>query len=188
MNKVIIGIDASTSVTGVNIFVVKDEMVHRRLTFHMELAKLFGKDEVFEKAYNVYQTIEQVLQDNNLFGSNIYIFQEAPVKYMSAGSSNHTLVLLHRFAGLLEGILRAKLQPVVYKFIPVSTARKLIGVKASRKDKKQAKRDVLSWVSAKFEYTPTLNRNNNVATWCYDEADAMLIAWYGANMVSEVKE
>ena len=171
----ILGLDISTSITGVSIVDRNNELIYCE-AWRTDKPKLA----FFEKL--------DIIKDKICYLKSQYpiesIFVEEPLGMFAAGrSSAQVISKIQRFNGVVCWMLREtfNMEP---KYINASTARKKNGIKIRRGQK--AKEIVLQYIlknekSFKMEY----NRNNNPAKGVYDKADSLVIARAGHYLIKE---
>jgi Holliday junction resolvasome RuvABC endonuclease subunit len=165
----ILGIDISTSITGVAIVdPTNNELIYYG---HIDLRKTKC---VFEKGELVKKEIQELLKVHLI----TMVAVEQPFMFFnSGGSSAKTMATLQRFNGIVSWISYnvCGLTPI---YITVAQARKLCGIKVPRGHKAKAVvlEHLLSTESTfKIEYT----RHGNPKAGSYDQADAIIIAKAG---------
>ncbi len=170
----LIGLDVSTSVCGWCMLSPKGApQAMGALVF--EGATLYDRLEEFRLLYKTlkgvtYVAIEQALKRH-------------------PKSSAHTIALLQRFNGMVSACAmfdkRLKQPPLL---INSETARKTLGIvvpKTSERGGKTTKKIVLEQVQKRHEHPIlfNLNRNGNPCDYCYDAADAYVIAMAGHEQI-----
>ena len=184
-----IGLDISTSIVGMSLFLNK-KLVK---LMHVDLTKtkcMFDKASKFEEEF--IQKICKDISDNMLNIGNIYI--EDTLQSFSRGlSSARTLMQLSRFNGIVSNIAFriTRIKPV---FINVNTARKSLGIKIDKNSVKDKKEQVMDWVDADlggYDWpTKIISRGPNKGhvkyeKFCYDIADAYVICKAGIIIKNE---
>ena len=162
----ILGLDVSTSITGITLLDNSGEVVYN-ISVDTRKYKNF-----FEKA----DKIEEVLLGLKEKPERIFIEQSLQ-SFRSGFSSAKTLSTLSRFNGVVSWIIY-KHWGIEPEYIAASSARKLAGVKIT-KDKK-AKQCVIEHVLDKvpavvIEYT----KHGNPKPHCFDKADSWVVARAG---------
>jgi len=167
----IVGIDISTSCTGICLL-NDDGTLHS--IHHVELKK---EKNFYKKVDMVIHFLDSQLQ---LLSPDIRFYIEAPLLMFKMRSSMaSTIALLQKFnACVCYGIYCAyRLQP---KLISVISARKALGISIPKKTKKKdSKHMVFEQVRARKaipESTWIYKKTGRPKDWCYDRADAYVIA------------
>ena len=162
----ILGLDISTSITGVTVLDEDGNIVYNLAIDTRKYKNIFKKAEV------VRDKLETLVVDPE----KIYIEQSLQ-SFRSGFSSAKTLSVLSRFNGIVSWICYEiwKIQP---EYIAAISARKRVGIKVPRGEK--AKKCVIKYVidnvpDVSIEYT----RFGNVKPDCYDKADSWVIARAG---------
>ena len=172
-----IGLDISTSCTGVCILNVDSSLVD------LQFIKLSHLDGLWKKSDAIRDAFLQVSRNVDLERVR-YIFVEENLQMFRPGlSSAKTLTTLSRFNGIVSYIARE-----IFSADPVSVnvnhARKAVGLKLDRKDKiRNTKQQVFDWVEQQiatnnYEWpTKVLKSGPRKGTiilepGCYDMADA----------------
>jgi hypothetical protein len=174
----ILGLDISTSITGVSILDRDNELIY---------CEAWRTDKA---GLSYYQKLD-IIKDKICFLKSQFpiekIYVEEPLGMFAAGrSSAQVISKIQRFNGTTCWILREifGLQP---NYINVSTARKLCGIKIKRGQK--AKEIVLKHIlenekKFKAEYT----KKGNPVKGVYDKADSLVIAKAGYYLNNKEKE
>ncbi len=170
----ILGLDISTSITGVTVLNDNGEVV---LCDVWDLRKVKG---FFQKVETAKAHLETLKEDHGV--KEIFIEQSLQ-SFRTGFSSAQTLSTLARFNGTLSWLCY-ELFGIEPEFIGASTARKLYGLKVPRGQK--AKEVVLKKVldtepSFKVEYT----KFGNPKPGSYDRADSLVIAKAGYELCKE---
>ena len=155
----ILGLDISTSITGVSILDRDNELIY---------CEAWRTD---KKHLSHYEKLD-IIRDKVCFLRSQYpieqIYVEEPLGMFAAGrSSAQVISKIQRFNGVVCWILREvfNLEP---KYINASTARKTCGIKIKRGQKANEKK-------FKAEYT----KKGNPVKGVYDKADSLVIARAG---------
>ena len=162
----ILGLDISTSVIGVcvldNNIVVKSD--------YIDLRKVKG---LFHKA----QVVEEYFHSLDFNIEHIFI-EQALMFFRSGGSTAKTMAVLQRFNGVVSWQCFKQFN-IIPEYISPISARSKCGIKVLRG--KKAKEVVMEHFLAKdtpeFEIVKT--RYGNIQTYCYDIADAIVVARAG---------
>tara|TARA_R110000824_G_scaffold188779_6_gene370157 strand:- start:689 stop:1219 length:531 start_codon:yes stop_codon:yes gene_type:complete len=165
----ILGLDISTSITGVTILDRDNELIYCE-AWRTDKPKL-----------SVYDKLD-IIKDKICYLKSQYpiekIYVETPLGMFAAGrSSAQVISKLQRFNGVVCWILREvfDMEP---QYINASTARKMCGIKVKRGEK--SKEVVLEFLlknekKFKAEYT----KKGNPVKGVYDKADSLVIAKAG---------
>ena len=174
----ILGLDISTSTTGVSIVDRNNELIY---------CEAWRTDKPRLSVYDKFDLIkDKICYLKSQFPiEKIYV--EEPLNMFAAGrSSAQVISKIQRFNGVVCWILREvfELEP---EYINASTARKLCGIKIRRGQK--AKEIVLEHVlknekTFKAEYT----KKGNPVKGIYDKADSLVIAKAGYYLNNKEKE
>ena len=165
----ILGLDISTSITGVTIL---DESGKIILNETIDMRKING--DLFSKAEMIEERFEQIKKNHTLSR----VFVEQSLSAFRPGLSSASVILtLGRFNGIVSWIAY-KVFGLSPEYIPVQTARKTLGIKVERGQ--NAKEIVLKHLldtvpDFPVEYTPKGNPKAGV----YDRADSYVIAKAG---------
>ena len=171
----ILGLDVSTSIIGVCIYDDKKEEIVK--TDYIDLRKVGG---LLHKAEAVENYINQ-----NLINQKIdYIFiEEALMFFRRGGSTAKTMSVLQRFNGIVSWLCFKILQ-VSPRYVTPISARSRCGIKVPRG--KKAKEVVMEHFIASKEFPIEYTRYGNVQKYCYDIADAIVVAKAGHYLMQEV--
>jgi len=166
----ILGLDISTSIVGV--CVLDDNKIVK--TDYIDLRKIGG---FLHKAL----AVEEYLQ-NNIKALNIeHIFiEEALMFFRSGGSTAKTMATLQRFNGIVSWLCFDKLSIEPQYISPIS-ARSKCGIKVPRG--KKAKEVVMEHFIESKEFEIVYTRFGNVQKYCYDIADAVIVARAGVKIL-----
>lgn len=166
----ILGIDVSTSITGLAI-IDKDGKI-----LFSEASDLRRDKTFFSKCLTIRTKILDILEAYSDKVEHIYI--EQPFTFFnSGGSSGKTMAALQRFNGVVSWMVYEcfEIEP---QYLGATQARKLVGIKVPRGEK--AKKVVIEHLLAtepdfKIEYT----HKGNPKPQEFDRADALVIARAG---------
>lgn len=172
----VLGLDISTSYTGVAILEPDDLKIIRLDHIHFKKCKT-----VWEKADRAAAYIDAITDDIDA----IYI--EDPAKKFSTGTSSAgTIVTLARFNGLLSYMARNKfgLDP---EYLSPGQARKLCGLKMQQKKKcgmthKEQTFQAIMKTDLSHITWPNKLRSTNIVDYAYDIVDAYVICKAGINL------
>tara|TARA_R100000005_G_scaffold55215_1_gene27380 strand:+ start:558 stop:1076 length:519 start_codon:yes stop_codon:yes gene_type:complete len=161
----ILGLDVSTSIIGVCIYDDKKEKIVK--TDYIDLRKVGG---FLHKA----QAVETYI-NNNLINKNIdYVFiEEALMFFRRGGSTAKTMAVLQRFNGIVSWLC-FKTLAIEPRYITPISARSRCGIKVPRG--KKAKEVVMQHFIDNKEFPIEYTRYGNVQKYCYDIADAVVVA------------
>ena len=161
----ILGLDISTSIIGVCVYDDKKEEIVK--TDYIDLRKVSG---FLHKAQAVEDYINQNLKDQKID----YIFiEEALMFFRRGGSTAKTMSVLQRFNGVVSWLCFKALQ-IEPRYITPISARSRCGIKVPRG--KKAKEVVMEHFIESKEFEIEYTRYGNVQKYCYDIADAVVIA------------
>jgi hypothetical protein len=174
---VILGLDISTSITGVTVLDDNGKILH------CEALDMRNKNH-FPSPFIKADFVKNSLLDLTMKFRIEYIFVEQSLQAFRSGfSSAKTLLTLARFNGIVSYIC-LDVVGIEPEYISASTARKLNGIKIPRGQK--AKQVVLKYVldnepNFVVEYT----KQGNPKPGSYDRADSLIIARAGYNLWKE---
>ena len=180
---IIIGLDISTTVTG--IAVLKDGIL-----VYSEAVKTHNRNK-YPNTFSIAECVVDSLKDIKNKYKVDHIFVEENLKSFSSGfSSAQTLIKLAKI-NVLISYLSYKTFDTMPQSIAPTTARKKIGLKVPKGIKgDETKKLILNWVCEKdptFVYDLTKAGNPKPGT--YDRADAYVIALAGGEIVkSETRD
>ena len=164
----ILGLDISTSITGVTVLDEKGDIIHN------DAWDLRKYKEFFQKAEIVKNKIWEI--EDTFYIKEIYIEQSLQ-SFRSGFSSAKTLSTLSRFNGVISWLCYdiLKIKP---EYIAATSARKKCGITVPKGVK--AKQVVIDYVldnvpSVLIEYT----KHGNPKPYCFDKADSWVIAKAG---------
>ena len=164
----ILGLDISTSITGLAVIDDSGNLVY---TDHIDTRKLKN---IFTKAESVKDGLANIKQDHNI---DKIVIEQPFVFFNSGGSSAKTMATLQRFNGMVSWIASQvfSLEP---DYIGASEARKLCGIKIPRgqNTKKVVLKAVLD-MEPTFEVKYT--RHGNPKAGYFDRADGVVLAKAG---------
>ena len=173
---VVLGIDASTSATG--IVIINEERV-----IHHEAELFKGCETFWEKCDALEATLEKLKV--KLWKDDVYVthfFIEEPMKRFAEGfSSAGVISLLQRFNGIVCYLTRRTfgVDPI---YVNVSSARKAAGIKVAPKAKaggrnaNQQTFDHMMATDLSHIEWPKKQRSENIVDWAKDIVDAYVVA------------
>lgn len=166
-----LGIDASTSATGV-VVLDGDKMIHHE-------AILFkGCNTFWEKCDRVRATMLDLSLGHSI---NAFYIEEPMKRFAEGFSSAETLSILQRFNGIVCYLVRERFG-VDPTYVNVSSARKAAGIKVTTKAKaggRNAKQQTFDHVMAhdlSHIQWPKKQRSDNLVDWAKDVVDAYVVA------------
>lgn len=165
----ILGLDVSTSITGITILEKDGTLVYNDSWDTRKYKSFFEKVKYVEK---------QIIHLSELYGGFERVFIEESLQTFRSGfSSAKTLSTLARFNGVVSWLVYRVLKTEP-EYLAATSARKLCGIKVPRGTK--AKQVVIQHIldnvpEIQIEYT----KQNNVKPHCYDKADSWVIAKAG---------
>ena len=164
----ILGLDISTSIVGVCI--MEDNKI-----LHSDYIDLRKIKNFLQKAV----TVENYLENLDFKIEPIFI-EEAFTFFRGGGSTAKRMSLLQKFNGVVSWICykNTGLEPV---YISPISARSKCGIKVPRGRK--AKDVVMEYFIKSQEIQIDYTRYNNVQQYCYDVADAVIIAKAGTKII-----
>jgi len=169
----ILGLDVSTSITGVTILDSNGKMVYNELWDTRNKNKF---PTIIDKAKYVQEQLRDIKSQFNMQIKNVYI-EEPFTFFNSGGSSARTMATLQRFNGIVSWICVDVLD-LVPELIMATTARKTVGIKTQKGVK--AKETSFDFVLANepnfiVEYT----KHGNPKPGMMDKSDSWVIAKAG---------
>ena len=174
MTSKFLGLDISTSCTGVCIIDDNGQLVH------LDNIRLDNCEDFFEKC----QVVKEYLQDLHKVHALNGVFIEQDMQAFRPGlSSAATINTLARFNGAVTFIAHHTLSVKPY-LINVTRARSAVGLKIDHKDKtKSTKEKVFEWVRPQVQFEWPLKKSGAYKTSCYDMADAFVICTAGISLL-----
>ena len=176
MNKVILGLDVSTSRIGICIIDYDKNLLRS------EFIKLSSKDSLEERCLVLENYISHIDAGNSIVnrGYNIKeVFIESPFMMFSGGKTTAmTMAKLQRFNCMVCYMLRRTLG-ITPISIAANKARGLVGLKIKRGE--NAKKKAIEWVQSEYpkEFIVEYTRHGNPKPGTDDMADSVVIARAG---------
>jgi len=173
----ILGMDISTSATGVSILDKNNELIH---------CSAWRTD---KKNLSFYQKLD-IIRDNLCYIKSQYpiekIYVEEPLNMFAAGrSSAQVISKIQRFNGIVCWILR-DLFDIDPQYINASTARKLCGVSIKRGQ--NTKKVILKFIDENEKsFSVKYTQRGNPVKGSYDKADSVIIARAGYFLLEKEK-
>ena len=169
MNKVLLGLDVSTSRIGISIIDYNSNLLE------CQFVKLNSKDELEIRC----DQIKKYLQTNynKYYIKEIYI--ESPFVMFSGGKTTAmTMAKLQRFNGMVSYMVR-ELYGVIAAPIAANKARGLVGLKIKRGENTKLK--VIEWVQSQYpnDFVVEYTKFGNPKPGTDDKADSVVIARAG---------
>lgn len=168
----ILGLDISTSIIGVCVLdngkIVK--------TDYIDLRKTGG---FFEKAKKTQEALSEIHKKYNI--ENIFI-EQALMFFRKGGSTAKTMSTLQRFNGIISWICYELFSKEPEYITPIS-ARSKCNIKVPRGSK--AKDVVMEHFLETKEFEVDYTRYGNIQKYCYDIADAVVVAKAGHYLLQE---
>ena len=166
----ILGLDVSTSIIGVCL--LKDDKIVK--TDYIDLRKTTG---LLHKAKVVENYIIQNLQEETI--EHIFI-EQALMFFRRGGSTAKTMSTLQNFNGVVSWLC-FKLLELEPQYVTPISARSKCGIKVPRG--KKAKDVVMEHFLETGEFPIDYTRYGNVQKYCYDIADAVVVAKAGSKII-----
>jgi len=167
----ILGLDISTSITGVTVLSNDGKVVFNE-AWDFRNKKYFPT--LFEKGFEIKELFYKLKKDHDI--TSVYVEQSLQ-SFRSGFSSAKTLSTLSRFNGIVSWLCYEvfELQP---EYVAATSARKKCGIKIPKGVK--AKQVVIQYIldnvpSVTIEYT----KHGNPKPHCFDKADSWVIAKAG---------
>lgn len=168
----ILGLDISTSIIGV--CVLKDnKIVH---TDYIDLRKV---GDFFSKA----ATVDEYFQNLEYPIEHIFI-EQALMFFRRGGSTAKTMATLQRFNGVVSWLAHKRFD-IIPEYVTPIGARSKCGIKVSKG--KKAKEVVMEHFVESKEFQIDYTRYGNIQKYCYDIADAVVVARAGYHTLEEQK-
>jgi len=162
----ILGLDVSTSIVGVCIL-ENDKIIY---TDYVDLRKTGS---FFEKARKVETTLKEVKEKYDV--KHIFI-EQALMFFRRGGSTAKTMSILQRFNGIISWMCY-NIYDMEPNYVSPISARSKCGIKVARG--KKAKEVVMEHFIKSQEFEIIYTRFGNVQKYCYDIADAIVVARAG---------
>ena len=166
----ILGLDVSTSIIGVCL--LKDDKIVK--TDYIDLRKISG---LLHKAKVVEDYIIHNLKEEGI--EHIFI-EQALMFFRRGGSTAKTMSTLQNFNGVVSWLCFKMLELEPNYVTPIS-ARSKCGIKVPRG--KKAKDVVMEHFLETGEFPIDYTRYGNVQKYCYDIADAVVVAKAGSKII-----
>jgi Holliday junction resolvasome RuvABC endonuclease subunit len=168
----ILGLDISTSIVGV--CVMNDNKI-----VHTEYIDLRKTGNFFEKAQKVEDSLKEIKKNHNI--EHIFI-EQALMFFRRGGSTAKTMSVLQRFNGIIswQSYQLFDMEP---NYVTPISARSKCGIKVARG--KKAKEVVMEHFIESQEFEIIYTRHGNVQKYCYDIADAIVVARAGHYLLQE---
>lgn len=168
----ILGLDISTSIVGVCVL-NDDKIVH---TEYIDLRKVGA---FFEKARKVEDSLKEIKKNHNI--EHVFI-EQALMFFRRGGSTAKTMSVLQRFNGIVswQSYQLFDMEP---NYVTPISARSKCGIKVMRG--KKAKEVVMEHFIESQEFEIIYTRHGNVQKYCYDIADAIVVARAGHYLLQE---
>jgi Holliday junction resolvasome RuvABC endonuclease subunit len=170
----ILGLDISTSIVGV--CVMNDNKI-----VHTEYIDLRKTGNFFEKAQKVQDSLKEIKKEHNI--EHIFI-EQALMFFRRGGSTAKTMSVLQRFNGIISWQCYQLFDMEPNYVTPIS-ARSKCGIKVARG--KKAKEVVMEHFIESQEFEIIYTRHGNVQKYCYDIADAIIVARAGTKIILDTQ-
>ena len=168
----ILGLDISTSIVGV--CVMNDNKI-----VYTEYIDLRKTGNFFEKAQKVQDSLKEIKKNHKI--EHIFI-EQALMFFRRGGSTAKTMSVLQRFNGIISWQCYQLFDMEPNYVTPIS-ARSKCGIKVARG--KKAKEVVMEHFIESQEFEIIYTRHGNVQKYCYDIADAIVVARAGHYLLQE---
>jgi hypothetical protein len=179
MKKFIIGLDVSTSVTGVCVLSQDEENPNNSKIVFLDRIEFKPSDSLWEKADKAFHFFKEIKEKH---GSEIIwklALEEPLLGFQKGMSSAKTITTLMRFNGIISYIGRSifHIDPL---YISSSHARKLCGIKMQKNSVAgmSGKEQVFKFMSENDlkDIDWPKKKNGKIADWSRDATDAYVIA------------
>ena len=179
LQRVILGIDISTSRIGIAAVTTDEKLVFAdTITYKQKDMSLENRALLFEN------TLQKILTVEKMHPMAIYV--EEPFTMFSGGRTTaNTMAKLQRFNGMCCLAIRKSILNKSAELIPARTCRSLNEIKIPRGS--NTKKMIIDWVSAKYpnDFKYTLTRHGNPKPGTDDKADAVVVALAGLKKFKE---
>jgi hypothetical protein len=168
----ILGLDLSTSIVGVCVL-DNNKIAH---TEYIDLRKVGS---FFEKAKKAETVLKEIRKNYNIE----YVFiEQALMFFRRGGSTAKTMSVLQRFNGIVswQSYQIFDMEP---NYVTPISARSKCGIKVMRG--KKAKEVVMEHFIESKEFEIVYTKFGNVQKYCYDIADAIVVARAGHYLLQE---
>jgi Holliday junction resolvasome RuvABC endonuclease subunit len=171
----ILGLDISTSIVGVCI--LDDDKIIK--TDYIDLRKV---GDFFEKAQAVEDRLKEIKKSHKI--EHIFI-EQALMFFRRGGSTAKTMSILQRFNGIISWQCYQifKMEP---NYVTPISARSKCGIRVAKG--KKAKEVVMEHFIQSKEFQIDYTRFGNVQKYCYDIADAVVVARAGSKIILDKQE
>ena len=169
-SRIVIGLDISTSCTGV-CCIDENERILR-----IEPIVLVKEDTFIKKCNKVLDHLTEISREYAV--TDVFIEQNLS-SFRRGLSSAHTINTLARFNGAcsLVAFQALQIEPIS---LNVTNARNHIGLKMNHKDKSlTTKQKVFDWVSNRIQVDWPKKKTGEIKEICFDMADAYVVALAG---------
>ena len=169
----ILGLDVSTSIIGVCIL-ENDKVIY---TDYIDLRKIRN---FFAKAAETRTVLEELKKNFKI--EHIYI-EQALMFFRRGGSTANIMSILQRFNGVVSWLCY-NIYDIEPGYVTPIGARSKCGIKVKRGEK--AKEVVMKHFIESQEFDIVYTRHGNVQKYCYDIADAVVVARAGYYLLNPV--
>jgi len=170
----ILGLDISTSIVGV--CVMNDNKI-----VYTEYIDLRKTGNFFEKARKVEDSLKEIKKNHKI--DHIFI-EQALMFFRRGGSTAKTMSVLQRFNGIISWQCYQLFDMEPNYVTPIS-ARSKCGIKVAKG--KKAKEVVMEHFIESQEFEIIYTRHGNVQKYCYDIADAIIVARAGTKIILDTQ-
>ena len=169
----ILGLDVSTSITGVSVIDKNGEILLCEVWDFRNKRKF---PTLFKKASHIEAKLRELKVRRSFIVEKIYIEQSLQM-FRAGRSSAKTLMTLAKFNGIVS-YLANRTFDITPEYIAASSARKACGITVKRGEK--AKQKVLEFlVKTEPNFSVQLTKHGNPKPGSYDMADAIIVAKAG---------
>jgi len=148
---------------------------------HTEYIDLRKTGNFFEKAQKVQDSLKEIKKEHNI--EHIFI-EQALMFFRRGGSTAKTMSVLQRFNGIISWQCYQLFDMEPNYVTPIS-ARSKCGIKVARG--KKAKEVVMEHFIESQEFEIIYTRHGNVQKYCYDIADAIIVARAGTKIILDTQ-
>jgi len=182
----IVGLDISTSISGVTVLDEEGTMIHNEAWDTRKYKNIFEKTTyVKEKILDLYDEYGPDIFDSRRDGVQHIFIEQNLQSFRSGFSSAKTLSTLSKFNGIVSWLCYDTFE-IEPEYIAATTARKLNGIRIPRgtKAKKVVMQHVIDKNLIEVEFTPAGNPRPEY----YDRADSLIIAKAGYYLLQKEAE
>ena len=176
----ILGLDISTSITGYTVLLNNGKIAD---IGHWDTRNKKHFPSLFSKAHFIKKKLYELA--NHYPVEKIFI-EPALNMFMMGKSSSHTIATLSKFNGIVSWLCD-EVFGIEPEYIPAISARKKCGIIIKRGTK--AKEQVMNFlIDTEPDFPVEYGRTGKPKSYCYDQADSLIIARAGYECLKEKLE